>query len=116
MSEIVIYGIKNCDTMKKALKYCDEKGVLYHFHDYKKESPDATILQKAITEHGWEQVINKRGTTWRKLPDDVKNNVTNENAVALAMENPSMIKRPLLLKGASIILGFSPDIYDALLD
>ncbi len=115
MSEITIYGIKNCDTMKKAMKYCDAKGISYTFHDYKKQPPIESILMEAIAQHGWEKVINKRGTTWRKLDDDVKNNVSNENAVALAMENPSMIKRPLLVKGASITLGFSPDIYDALL-
>ena len=115
MTDMTLYGIKNCDTMKKAMKYCDAKAVNYVFHDYKKEPPVESILEKAIAEHGWDKVINKRGTTWRKLPDDVKECVNDDTAIALAMENPSIIKRPLLVKGASIILGFSPDAYDALL-
>ena len=99
MSEITIYGIKNCDTMKKAMKYCDAKGISYTFHDYKKQPPIESILMEAIAQHGWEKVINKRGTTWRKLDDDVKNNdddVKNIGAKSSAQENMSIFPTALI--------------------
>ena len=107
-----IYGIKNCDTMKKAFNWLDKKGIDYAFHDYKKEDPDIAILGKAITEHGWEEVINRRGTTWRKLDDATKESMNAEKAIPLALENPSILKRPLLLKDGETHLGFKPDQYE----
>jgi len=109
-----IYGIKNCDTMKKALKWLEENGIECIFHDYKKSGADADILNQAIADHGWENVINRRGTTWRKLSDDVKNSINENKALKLALENPSIIKRPLLIHNDHIELGFSPEIYSAL--
>lgn len=113
-----IYGIKNCDTMKKAFQWLDENDVPYDFHDYKKIAPDEGVLKRAIKEHGWENVLNKRGTTWRQLPDDVKANMDTISAIAVAMENPSIIKRPLLdgapNKKDEIYLGFSPAVYQAI--
>ena len=109
-----IFGIKNCDTMKKALKWLDEKGADYEFHDYKKTAPDTDVLKQAITEHGWETVINRRGTTWRNLPEQVQNVVNDESAIALALENPSIIKRPLLVKDEKTHLGFKAEEYDKL--
>ncbi len=106
-----IYGIKNCDTMKKAFKWLDENGVDYTFHDYKKDGLDEAILKQALAEHGWENVINRRGTTWRKLPDDVQNSMDERGAVKIANENPSIIKRPLLAHNGKTYLGFKSETY-----
>lgn len=107
-----IYGIKNCDTMKKAFKWLDEKGVEYNFHDYKKEGIDEEVLKKTIDEFGWENVINRRGTTWRKLPKDVQSTMDEKKAVNIALENPSIIKRPLLIHNEETVLGFNPESYE----
>ncbi len=110
-----IYGIKNCDTMKKAFKWLEGNNVIYDFHDYKKQGVDEDVLSKAIKDHGWEKVINKRGTTWRKLPEDVKNTMDTKSAILHAQENPSLIKRPLLVDGKNSLLGFDENSYkDAL--
>jgi len=106
-----IYGIKNCDTMKKSLKWLEERDVDFTFHDYKKSGIDEGVITQALSEHGWENVINRRGTTWRKLPEDVQAAMNDENAIALAHENASIIKRPLLVHGGKTYLGFKPDIY-----
>ncbi len=108
---ITIYGIKNCDTMKKAFRWLDENGVSYDFHDYKKQGIDTAILKKAIDAHGWDTVINRRGTTWRQLPDDVKNNMDAAGALNTANKNPSIIKRPLLAKDDEMHIGFQEDAY-----
>ncbi|MGH1398124.1 MAG: ArsC family reductase [Alphaproteobacteria bacterium] len=110
---IKIYGIKNCDTMKKAFKWLEAQGIAYEFHDYKKQGADADVVRAAIKVHGWETVINRRGTTWRNLPDDVKESMNAERAIEVAQQNPSLIKRPLLVKDDEIILGFKPEIYSA---
>lgn len=106
-----IYGIKNCDTMKKAFNWLDENGIDYDFHDYKKEGADEAVLKQAITKHGWDSVINRRGTTWRKLPEDVKESMNEADAIAVALENPSIIKRPLLVTNEKTYLGFKPETY-----
>lgn len=108
---IAIFGIKNCDTMKKAFRWLDENKITYTFHDYKKEGVEEATAQAWVNELGWESVINKRGTTWRKLDEDTKNTMNNENAVHIMMSQPSMIKRPLLVIDQSIILGFSTEEY-----
>ena len=108
---VEIYGIKNCDTMKKALKWLDDNNVDYVFHDYKKEGTDTDVLKQAIAEHGWEQVINRRGTTWRNLPEDIKENMDETQALEIAQDNPSIIKRPLLLHKNTVFLGFSEAVY-----
>jgi arsenate reductase len=107
----VIYGIKNCDTMKKAMTWLDEKQIPYSFHDYKKEGVSETLIKRAIKEHGWESVINRRGTTWRKLPDNVKETMAADSALKIALENASIIKRPLLEHKGSIYLGFDAQSY-----
>lgn len=107
-----IYGIKNCDTMKKAFNWLDDAGVSYEFHDYKKEGANENALRDAIARHGWETVINRRGTTWRKLPDDVKDNMDEAAAIKVAIENPSIIKRPLLVTQDNVYLGFEDETYD----
>ncbi len=107
----IIYGIKNCDTMKKAFRWLDEHGVSYEFHDYKKQDIDENVLRAAINEHGWEEVINRRGATWRKLPDDVQNTINETAAIKIAGENPSIIKRPLLVHQSKTYLGFKDETY-----
>ena len=107
-----IYGIKNCDTMKKAFKWLEANGKAYEFHDYKKDGVDADILKRAINDHGWEIVINQRGTTWRKLPDDVKDAMDKDSAVKVALANPSIVKRPLLIHEDHVYLGFKDEIYN----
>ncbi len=106
-----IFGIKNCDTMKKSFKWLEQNNVSYEFHDYKKHEPDTEVLKQAISAHGWERVINKRGTTWRRLPEDVQNTMNDDNAVKIALENPSLIKRPLLLHKGTTYLGFKEEKY-----
>lgn len=111
MATVKIYGIKNCDAMKKAFTWLDEHGIAYDFFDYKKTGADADVLKAAIAQHGWNTVINRKGTSWRALPDDVKANMTEQSAIQAAMENPSLIKRPLLVRGKTIQLGFNADDY-----
>ncbi|MEM6780752.1 MAG: ArsC family reductase [Pseudomonadota bacterium] len=106
-----IYGIKNCDTMKKTFQWLDDQGIDYDFHDYKKLGADEDVLKSAIDQHGWEKVINQRGTTWRKLDDDIKNSMNAAKAIEVAVDYPSIIKRPLLAHNDNIHLGFDADNY-----
>jgi len=106
-----IYGIKNCDTMKKAFKWLEAEGIAYEFVDYKKTQPDTEILKQAILEHGWETVINQRGTTWRQLDDATKASMDADKAIPLALENPSILKRPLLVHNGKTHIGFKPESY-----
>lgn len=111
---IKIYGIKNCDTMKKALRQLDEQGVGYEFHDYKKEGLDKAKLQSWCKQADWELLLNRRGTTWRKLPDDVKESVNKTRAIDLMLGNTSMIKRPVLESGDELLVGFDAELYQKL--
>jgi Spx/MgsR family transcriptional regulator len=111
---IDIYGIKNCDMMKKALNWLNDHNVEFIFHDYKKEAVDETVLNLAIKQHGWEKVINRRGTTWRNLCDERKFSIDAKIAVQIAIENPSIIKRPLLIRNEAIHLGFKNDVYSSI--
>jgi arsenate reductase len=106
-----MYGIKNCDTIKKARKWLEAEGVDYQFHDYKKESIQKDQLITWINQLGWEVLLNKRGTTWRKLPDDVKDNIDEASAITVMLENTSIIKRPVLDTGTTLLVGFSADEY-----
>ncbi len=113
-SVTTIYGIKNCDTMKKARAWLEEHGVDYAFHDYKASGIDREHLQAWIKAVGWETVLNRAGTTFRKLPEADRENLTEAKAIKLMLEQPSMIKRPVLEtgKGAPLV-GFKPEIYAA---
>jgi Spx/MgsR family transcriptional regulator len=106
-----IYGIKACDTMKKARTWLDEHGVKYEFHDYKVSGIDREHLEAWCKKAGWETVLNRAGTTFRKLPDDKKADLNERKAIALMLEQPSMIKRPVLEKGAKLLIGFKPADY-----
>jgi len=107
----VIYGIKNCDTMKKAMAWLNDNGVDYLFHDYKKDKVPANMIDKAINQFGWEVVINKRGTTWRTLDQEIKDTMDNKRALNIAIENPSIIKRPILNYNDNVYVGFKDDEY-----
>ncbi|UTW49701.1 ArsC family reductase [Bacterioplanoides sp. SCSIO 12839] len=111
---ITMFGIPGCDTIKKARKWLEENGVDYQFHDYKKDGLSEAQLDSWLDELGFEALINKRGTTWRKLPDDIKDNIDRDSARAVMLENQSIIKRPLLDTGSAKILGFKADEYQQL--
>jgi len=108
-----IHGIKNCDTMKKARAWLDANGVAYDFHDYKALGIDAAKLNEWAGKVGWEVLLNRAGTTFRGLPDADKAGIDQAKAVALMVANPSMIKRPVLEVGDSVLVGFKPDQYAA---
>ena len=107
----IIYGIKNCDTMKKARAWLDAEGVAYVFHDYKTVGIDAAVLKGWVKRVGWETLLNRAGTTFRKLPDAEREGLTEAKAIALMLAQPSMIKRPVLVKGSEILVGFKPEGY-----
>ena len=108
---ITIYGIKNCDTMKKARAWLDDHGVAYTFHDYKSSGIDKDRLKAWSDEVGWETLLNRAGTTFKKLPDADKDGLTEKKALALMLAQPSMIKRPVLDLGKKRLVGFKPDVY-----
>ncbi|WP_425994430.1 ArsC family reductase [Afipia sp. DC4300-2b1] len=108
-----IYGIKNCDTMKKARAWLEEHGVDYTFHDYKTAGIDKDRLARWSKAVGWETLLNRAGTTFRKLPDAEKTDLTEKKAMALMLAQPSMIKRPVLDVGGKLLVGFKPESYAA---
>ena len=109
---ITIYGIKNCDTMKKARGWLDKQGVAYVFHDYKTAGIERGKLEGWAKKAGWETLLNKSGTTFKKLPDKDKEGLTEAKAIKLMLAQPSMIKRPVLeLSGGKILVGFKPEEY-----
>ena len=108
---ITLYGIKNCDTMKKARAWLDAQGVAYAFHDYKSEGIARARLETWAAQLGWETLLNRAGTTFRKLPDADKEGLTEMKAIALMLAQPSLIKRPVLEAGAKRLVGFKPDLY-----
>jgi arsenate reductase len=110
---ITLYGIKACDTMKKARTWLEDQGVAYSFHDYKASAIDRASLEKWCAEHGWETVLNRAGTTFRKLDDAQKADLDQSKAIALMLAQPSMIKRPVLDLGDRTLVGFKPDHYAA---
>jgi len=109
----VMYGIKNCDTIKKARDWLAAHGVAYEFHDYKASGIDRASLAAWCAEHGWETILNRAGTTFRKLPEAEREGLDADKAIALMLAQPSMIKRPVLDLGATRIVGFKPDRYAA---
>jgi len=115
IKDLQIYGIKACDTMKKARSWLDEHGLRYSFHDYKVAGIDRERLQKWCDEHGWDKVLNRAGTTFRKLADEQKADLDQDRAIELMLAAPSMIKRPLLDLGDRTLLGFKPELYAAAL-
>ncbi len=110
---VTIYGIKNCDTMKKARTWLDGHGVAYSFHDYKTAGIEKARLEAWEKAVGWEVLLNRSGTTFRALPDDQKQGLNAKKAIALMTAQPSMIKRPVLDAGGKLIVGFKPEVYAA---
>ena len=109
-----LYGIKNCDTIKKARKWLEANAIEFTFHDVRKDGLSETQLQQWVDELGWEILLNKRGTTWRQLSDDVKNNIDKKSAIRVMLENPAIIKRPVLDLGSKRIVGFKEADYKQL--
>jgi arsenate reductase len=115
LGQLTLFGIKNCDTMKRAFKWLDEYGVEYRFHDYKIAGVDRAHLQRWCDALGWETVLNRSGTTFRKLSDGEKADLNADKAIALMLAQPSMIKRPILQTDRQCLIGFKPDAWQALL-
>jgi arsenate reductase len=112
-AHVTIHGIKACDTMKKARDWLDTHGVAYEFHDYKVRGVDRPTLEAWAAQVGWETLLNRAGTTFRKLPEADKANLTEAIAIGLMTAQPSMIKRPVLEIGGTLIVGFKPQTYAA---
>jgi arsenate reductase len=111
---ITIYGIKNCDTMKKARTWLESQNIAHDFHDYKAAGIDKATLEGWVKKVGWQVLINRAGTTFRKLPDADKEDITEKKAVALMLAQPSMIKRPVLDAKGRLTVGFTPEEYKKL--
>ncbi|MEH0742987.1 ArsC family reductase [Vibrio cholerae] len=111
---ITMYGIPNCDTIKKAKKWLEQQGIEYQFHDYRKQGIETELVERFCQQLDWKQVLNKRGTTYRQLSDEQKANLDKETAVSLLVEMPAMIKRPILDVDGTLHLGFKADQYTAI--
>lgn len=109
---LVLYGIRNCDTMKKARKWLDDRALRYEFHDYKVAGIDVSRLEDWCAKVGWETLLNRSGTTFRKLPDADRGDLDQSKAIDLMLAQPSMIKRPVLEIGERLVVGFKPDVYE----
>ncbi|MBL8310217.1 MAG: ArsC family reductase [Burkholderiales bacterium] len=110
-----VYGIPNCDSVKKARKLLDGRGVAYVFHDYRKQGVPDALLRRWVQAKGWEALLNRKGTTWRTLDNPTKASVTDaETAIAVMRTHPSTIKRPVVVSGATLVVGFDPDALDSL--
>ena len=109
---VTIYGIKNCDTMKKARAWLEGRGMAYGFHDYKAAGIEPGVLAAWAREVGWETLLNRAGTTFRALPDKDKGDLSETKAIALMAAQPSMIKRPVLDVGGKLLVGFKPEQYE----
>ncbi len=109
---VTIYGIKNCDTMKRARAWLDSHGVDYTFHDYKTAGIEQDVLEGWVRKVGWEKLLNRSGTTYRKLPEKDREGLNERKAITLMRAQPSMIKRPVLETGGTLTVGFSPESYE----
>ncbi len=110
---VVIYGIKNCDTVKKARVWLDGHGIDYQFHDYRTDGLTPEHLQQFAAELGWDAMLNRSSTSWRQLTIEQQSDLTEAKALQLMLETPTLIKRPILSTGSKLLLGFKPDIYQA---
>lgn len=114
-SDIVLYGIKNCDTIKKARAWLEASQIDYRFHDYRVDGLDQALLEQFIGQLGIDAVLNQRSTSWRQLSDAQKSDMTPEKAMQLMLETPTLIKRPILSIGDQLFVGFKPDLYSTIL-
>jgi arsenate reductase len=113
---VTIHGIKACDTMKKARTWLDAAGVAHAFHDYKTQGIEAATLRRWAAQVGWEALLNRAGTTFRKLPDAARDGLDEAKAIGLMLAQPSMIKRPVLEVDGTLLVGFKPELYAARFD
>jgi arsenate reductase len=111
---ITLYGIPNCDTVKKARVWLEQSGIAFTFHDFKKSGVTRALVNQWVDEQGWEVVLNRAGTTFRSLPDERKTGLDAVKAIELMLEQPSMIKRPVLDSGDCRVVGFKPETYAGL--
>ncbi len=109
-----LYGIKNCDTVRKARKWLEENGIDYQFHDFRTDGLNIALLDKFTSKVDWEKLLNKRSTSWKQLDNDNKTDLNEAKATALMLETPTLIKRPVLDTGDQILIGFKPEIYQQL--
>ncbi|MEG9481764.1 ArsC family reductase [Mannheimia indoligenes] len=109
----LVYGIKNCDTVKKALKWLEENNQQPQLHDYRVDGLNTDWLVEMETKFGWENLVNKRSTTWRNLDDETKNNLNRETALKVLIEQPTLIKRPIVIKDDIALIGFTEKEYQA---
>jgi Spx/MgsR family transcriptional regulator len=116
MARATLYGIANCDTIGKARRWLEARRVDYEFHDYRKQGLDPALLQSLESELGWEAMLNRRGRSWRQLPDAVRENIGRESALRLMLDNPALIKRPILAAGNALHLGFDAGRYEEIFD
>ncbi|OOF58757.1 ArsC family reductase [Rodentibacter myodis] len=110
---IIVYGIKNCDTVKKALKWLADHQIEHKLHDYRTDGLEETFLQQAEAQFGWENLVNKRSTTWRNLDDEVKKTLSKSTALSVLLKNPTLIKRPIILQEGKALIGFNEKEYSA---
>jgi arsenate reductase len=111
-----LYGIKNCDTIRKARRWLTNNEIEYRFHDVRSDGITRSDLQQWIKTLDWEKLLNRRGTTWRNLPEAVRNNISKASAIDIMLENPAIIKRPVLAHGNRLYLGFSTDSYQSIFE
>ncbi len=110
---LTLHGIPNCDTVNKARGWLDTRGIAYAFHDYKKLGVDGAMLERWSDQLGWELLLNRAGTTFRKLPDGDKVDLDRDKAIALMIAHPSAIRRPVVEGDGKLLVGFKPDVWDA---
>ena len=108
---MILYGISNCDTVKKAKSWLEENNLDYHFHDFRKQGLESAIIQDWLSQIDWQKLLNKRSTTWRNLDAEVQQSVNAENIIQLLVDNPTLIKRPVLKVNGIINIGFNADTY-----
>ena len=111
---MILHGIPNCDTVRKTKKWLDNHGIEYQFHDFRKDGLQRSTLEKWVKQIGWELLLNRRGTTWRQLPNKTKENIDEKSAITVMLESPAIIKRPILVNGKQIIVGFNEEQYQQL--
>ena len=111
MTRVTLYGIANCDTVKKARNWLDRHQVEFDFHDYRKQGLDRSLLQSMESALGWEAMLNRRGTTWRRLPESLRQEMNRATALDVMLENPAIIRRPILSRNDQLIIGFNEHRY-----
>lgn len=112
---ITLYGITNCDTIRRARSWLSDHHIDYRFHDFRKDGLDEKLLKQWAKKLGWETLLNKRGLTWRRLDDDIRSNVDEKSAIEIMLDNPAIVKRPVLEAGKTLEVGFNEDRYRKLL-